>query len=251
MLRVFICEDDGSQRLQLEEFVNDFILIEHYNMELAFSTADPIALLENVKLRPDKNNLYFLDVDLGQEMDGIALASKIREIDTFGKIVFITTHAELSYLTFRYRVEALDYIIKGNSAEVARRMKECIVLAHKHYIDDDHPKRNGYPVKIGDQIQVIPYDDIICFESHPRPHIIVLHMENRQIEFRGVLKSLAKITPDFYRCNKTVIVNVRKIRRIDKTTNEIEMVSGLIVHFTPRKYKELLELILVCDGSIL
>lgn len=47
-------------------------------------------------------------------MNGFELAQEIRKFDPRGFIIFITTHAELSYMTFTYKVEALDYIIKDD-----------------------------------------------------------------------------------------------------------------------------------------
>ena len=50
--------------------------------------------------------IYFLDVDLKSDINGIKLGSKIREKDTRGFIIFTTTHLEMSYFAFKYKVEA-------------------------------------------------------------------------------------------------------------------------------------------------
>ena len=55
--------------------------------------------------------------DLGADINGINLGEEIRQLDPTGYIIFITTHAELSHLTFKYKVEALDYIIKDDFSE--------------------------------------------------------------------------------------------------------------------------------------
>ena len=247
MIHIFICEDDRKQREYLETIVQNFVLIEHYNMELALSTDNPTDLLDYLEKHPSKNNLYFLDVDLQHEIDGIALAAKIRDWDTFGKIVFITINSELSYLTFQYQVEAMDYILKDKPEEIPKRVKKCIDLAHTRYLDDDHPKRSGFQIKVGDQIQIIPLKDILFFESHPTlPHKIILHTENKQIEFRDSMSATAeKAGPDFYRCDKSFIVNIRNIVNVDSSTREITMKGGETIFASVRKVKELIGLIAI------
>lgn len=120
MLSVFVCEDDKIQREKLEKIIRNVIMIEELEMEFTLSTGDIKELLELVK-KLEPIGLYFLDVDLQQELNGIELASEIRKYDTFGKIVFLTSHTELMPLAFQYRVEALDYIIK--SEEEAMRLR--------------------------------------------------------------------------------------------------------------------------------
>ena len=62
-------------------------------------------------------------------MSGLELAVKLREYDPRGFIVFITAHDDMMFETFRYRLEALDYIVKGAPAMMAARAKfYCITL---------------------------------------------------------------------------------------------------------------------------
>ena len=116
MLSVFVCEDDKIQREKLEKIIRNVIMIEELEMEFTLSTGDIKELLELVK-KLEPIGLYFLDIDLQQELNGIELASEIRKYDTFGKIVFLTSHTELMPLAFQYRVEALDYWTDVNKVD--------------------------------------------------------------------------------------------------------------------------------------
>ncbi|MFR8960479.1 MAG: response regulator, partial [Enterococcus faecalis] len=131
MISIIICEDDWRQRQMLETYVKNYIMMESLDMELVFSTGNPLEVLEFVKSQSRIIGLYFLDVDLQHEMSGLTLAAKIRDYDNLGKIVFVTTHGELSYLTFTYKVEALDYIIKDNKEHLQQKICENIQLAHE------------------------------------------------------------------------------------------------------------------------
>jgi len=102
----------------MESIVRKHIATEDVEMELVLSPACPADVLGYVGKHPDTNGLYFLDIGLQHEMNGIKLATKNREIDTNATIVFVTTHEELSHLVFRYKIEALDYI---TSSKTGRR----------------------------------------------------------------------------------------------------------------------------------
>ena len=132
MLNVFICEDNTIERNKFEKIIKDIIMIENLDMDVSLSTGNPEDILSYL----DNNSvsgLYFLDIDLKNKINGLKLAEKIREYDPRGFIVFVTTHTEMSYLTFIYKVEAMDYIIKDNYPNIRKRIHECILNANKKF----------------------------------------------------------------------------------------------------------------------
>ena len=229
ILSVFICEDRRAQREFIEKTVTEYVPSEDCEIELAISTDDPTELLTYVETNPKKNSLYLLDVDLQHEIDGIALAKKIREHDVFGTIVFVTTHAELSYLVFRNRIEAMDYIIKDKAEDVAKKIRECIDLTYSR-CKKSTKEAEYFQVKSSMGIQRIPIDDIMFFESYHVPHKLILHTQNELIEFRGALKEVIKISPVFFRCHKSYIVNTKNVKRVQRVgkVGEAEMINGAI-----------------------
>ncbi|GGO06589.1 LytR/AlgR family response regulator transcription factor [Saccharibacillus kuerlensis] len=239
MLSVFICEDDSKQRERLEKIVADHIMIEALDMELVHTTGDPTSVLDYLDRHPKTTGLYFLDVDLKHEMSGIALASEIRERDNSGKIVFVTTHGELSYLTFIYKVEAMDYIIKDRSDEIERKVRECMVVACKRHLIDGGAQPRRFKIKVGEKTRSIDYQDIMFFESSSVPHKIILHMDNSQLEFYGSIKELEELGGSFYRCHKSYVVNKNNIKSIDRVKREIEMVNEEICLVSVRALKGL------------
>jgi len=242
-LSIFICEDDLAQRQTLEKIIRDYIMIEDLALEIVLITANPMDILNYLEENPKTIGLYFLDVDLGHEVTGIGLATKIREIDDLGKIVFVTTHGELSYLTFMYKVEALDYIVKDNPGGIRQRVRDCIKIAYERYLNDKNPEKKIYRVKVGDRVLAIDRDEIMFIESSDVPHMLILHLDNSQIEYYGSLKEVEEALPMFYRCHKSYVVNPRNIKEIYKSTNEVEMVNEEICLVSVRKMKGLTGLI--------
>ncbi|EUJ30997.1 putative 2-components response regulator protein [Listeria floridensis FSL S10-1187] len=227
MLPIFICEDNKIQRERLEKNIEDFIMLEHYDMELVKASADPNEILEAVK-EQNSLGLYFLDIDLQQpELNGFELAKEIRKLDPRGFIIFITTHAELTYLTFTYKVEALDYIIKDNISEVKERVHACLDSVQQRLLDD-REMENYFTFHVTEK-KVIheKIDDILFFETSSKIHKIVMHGKNRQIEFYAKMKQIEKLLGEpFYRCHRSFLVNKNNISEVDVTNGTITMSNG-------------------------
>lgn len=239
MLHVIICEDDSRQLQRMEDIILRYIMIEELDMELAIATENPDKVLDYVQKNPNQQRLYFFDVDLQHEISGLTLAAEIRKFDDTGKIVFVTTHGELSYLTFTYKVEAMDYIIKNSQKEVERRVRECIDLAIQRYLMDKESFGKRFKVKVADTIRSIPYEDIMFFESSPSPHRVILHMKNRQIEFYGSIRDLEEKDSCLYRCHKSYVVNRNNILKINQTERVAEMINGEEVLISVRAMRSL------------
>lgn len=242
ILSVYICEDDIKHRKRMEKIVNDYIALHDYDIKIVMSTGNPTELLEYVEQNPDKQALYILDVDLQHEMNGIVLASKIRASDAYGKIIFVTTHAQLSYLTFRYRVEAMDYIIKGNDKDIEKDVQECIEAVYTLHLNDKPPEKRGYQVTVGKRVELIPFDEIMFFESCTSTlGKIILHTKTRRIEIYSSLKSVENISPDFFRCHQSFVVNMKNIKSVDKQKKIAAMSDGATVFVAVRKLSEFLK----------
>lgn len=226
MLKVFICEDNKEQRERFSKIVQDIILIENYDIELGLVTSDPNELINYID-NNDLSGLYFLDIDLKSEINGIELATKIRKYDPRGFIVFITTHAEMSYLTFMYKVEAMDYIIKDNYNNIRERIQQCIADAHTKYSAKSNELQKIFTIKSDDKIVNIEYRKILFFETSPTIHKVIVHAVDRQIEFYAKMKEIeGKLDDRFYRCHKSFIVNKDNIKEIDVNNRCIYMTNG-------------------------
>ncbi|PFN36595.1 LytR/AlgR family response regulator transcription factor [Bacillus thuringiensis] len=241
MLKIFVCEDDERQLNDIVDIIKKYIYMQDYDIEFEMATSNPDEILNHIQ-NNQTTGLYFLDVDLKHEINGIALGAKIRKYDSSGKIVFITTHAELAYLTFLYKVEAMDYIPKDDMLHYKGKIRECIDVAHERHLNDIAPQKKAFIVKTGDKQIKINIDDIQFIESSTTPHKLVLHMENRQIEFYGKIKEMDKISQDFYRCHQSYVVNINNIEEIKQKDREIIMKDGEVCYSSTRYLKGLLKL---------
>ena len=55
---------------------------------------------------------------------------KFESMIPIGNIIFVTSHSELTYLTFVYKVSAMDFIFKDDPNQLKTRIIDCIETAH-------------------------------------------------------------------------------------------------------------------------
>ena len=239
MLDIFVCEDNAAQRRAIVQTIQNTVLIEELDMQLVLDTEDPYALLEKVKTSQN-TGIYFLDIDLSCNMNGMKLAQQLRLFDPRGFIIFITAHSELSYMTFQYRVEAMDFVLKDNPAEAKVKIRECLLDAMERYMLQTHKTHKVYTIEVGERKISIDYDDILFFETSNNIHKIILHAKDRQIEFSGTMKELTgTLDSNFARCHRSFLVNKNNINEIDAKNRIIYFTNGETCLMSTRMMKGL------------
>ena len=238
MLNIFVCEDDSAQRKNIVQIIKNTILIEELDMRLVLDTPNPYELLEAVRTSQN-TGIYFLDIDLKCYMNGMKLAQQIRMFDPRGFIIFVTSHSELSYMTFQYRVEAMDFVLKDNPAEAKVKIRECLLNALERYTLQTNKTHKVYTIEIGERKITVDYNDILFFETSGNIHKVILHAKDRQIEFSGSMKELEKILDDnFVRCHRSFLVNKNNIQEVDTKNRIIYFANGETCLMSLRMMKE-------------
>lgn len=237
---IVICEDDLAQLENIKRIIENYAMMEENGMKVVLATTNPtdvVTFLENKKA-----DCYFLDIDLKHEMTGIALGSKLREKDPIASLVYITTHAEMSFLTFIYKLAALDFIIKDHPDTVKDKLLSTLKEAHRRYVKiGEQDSIQKLQIKTNGRTHNIDFHDIYFFEASSDSHKIVLHLENEHMEFYGRLKNYDGIHTDFYRCHKSFIVNKTKILNIDSKERAIFLDNGEVCYASARLIKGLMK----------
>ena len=246
MLKIFICEDNAEHLQNIKKHIDNYVLIEDLDMKVAYAETSPHGLLkyfEDSEKKSEKfTGLYFLDIDLNCDIDGIKLADKIRQYDPRGFIVFVTADAKSHLLTFEYKIEAMDYIVKGDD-NFKVRIRECIKNAYNRYnskIINALQTNFVFELSKGHTIS-IDTANILYFEtSQDKPHNLNIYTKESKHQFRGSLKVIAKkLDKHFFRCHRSYIVNTKKITLFDSTINQITLENGAILDVSDKYIKEL------------
>lgn len=228
MLNIYICEDNEKQREKIQQLVMNAMDMEELDMNLEMVTDNPMNVLEHVQMKKE-NGVFFLDIDLQHKMNGLELAKQIRKYQPRCYIIFITSHSEMSYMTFTYKVEAMDYIIKDDYHEMKNRIFQCLLQAYKLDTQNEiEDMAKTFSVKVGSKVQSVMIDDILFFEMSTTPHKLILHTKTAVIEFVGKMKDLEKeLASCFYRCHRSFIVNKNNIETVDEANNVIKFKGGM------------------------
>ena len=239
MLDIFVCEDNAAQRRTVVNIIQNTVLIEGLDMQLTLDTGDPYMLLEKIRISQN-TGIYFLDIDLNSSMNGMKLAQQIRLYDPRGFIIFITAHSELSYMTFQYRVEAMDFVLKDNPAEAKVKLRECLLHAMERHTLQTNKTHKVYTLEVGGRKISVDYEDILFFETSSNIHKVILHAKDRQIEFPSTLKELTGVLDsNFVRCHRAFLVNKNNIKEVDTKNRIIHFANGETCLMSTRMMKGL------------
>lgn len=239
MLEIFVCEDDLQQKYEIDTIIENYLMMMDYDAKFTLSTTNPYDILDKISTEKTEG-LYFLDIDLNSNINGIELGVEIRDLDPNAKIVYITSHAELTYLTFVYKVEAMDYMPKGARIDLKSRIIECIDVAMSRHLNSNNSDEEQIFIKCGESDIKLIVDDILFFESSTIPHKIVVHLDNRMLEFYGKIKDIEKINENFIRCHKSYIVNKKNIKKIDRQKRVAIMLNEEKCLISTRYMKDLI-----------
>ena len=243
MIDIFICEDNKKQLDLFTTYISNLILIEGFDMKIVQATSDPHQLLKEI-LTAENTGLFFLDIDLRSDMNGLTLAQRIRQIQPRCFIVFITSHSEMSFLTFQYKAEALDFIVKDSAEHIKSKIHECLLDVNSKYTSSNNNVTRTFTINQSDKRIVIDYNDIIFFETSNNIHKIILHARKRVIEFTGQLKDIEQqLDYRFYRCHTSYIINKDNITDIDFKELLVHMNNGETCPVSVRKKKGLKKLV--------
>ena len=214
MLEIYICEDEANIRKKMAKVIGDFALVSELDTELVLTTGNPSLILDSYK---NTNNpvLFFLDIDLGTEMNGIELAEKIRAENKEAFLVFFTTKSEMAPLTFKYQLEALEFITKDDAEEEIRKR---IINSIKTAVTRSTKSSSGkiYQIKHDDKLIMLPMNDILYIETTPIRYKLNLHTTRRRLTISGELKKIeGELDDSFIRIHQSYLVNRNQIMTID------------------------------------
>ena len=224
MLDIYVCEDNKGHLELVSTFIADYCLIRNEDAKVVLATPSPDEVLAHYK-KSKNPALFFLDIALGAEMNGIGLASEIRKLGGKATIVFLTVHPEMVFLTYQYKVEALDFIVKGTPEDIKDRVRSCIETTIARNVNIKQAKT--LQIKVYDKVIFLNMDEIICIETTALRNKLRLYTMERRLEFNGDLKTVeAQLDDHFIRCHRSYIINREKIARIDKKNNTVMMINN-------------------------
>lgn len=225
-LRVIICEDDIVQR----QFIKNEILINasfHFpSVEVVLAASNGEEVISYIKKNPA--DCYFLDIELEGNMNGLELASLIRDRDPLANIIFLTTFADKLKLTFIYKIAAMDYIVKSADKEyLSLSIIDALRTAYERYIFlGQKSDLKVLQIKVGKSIKNIKFEDIYYFETSSTAHKIKIYSKNGIYEYYGKLKDMERLDERFCRCHNSYLINIDHVMQFTPKSRLLVMSNG-------------------------
>lgn len=229
---IVICDDDGEEL----ERIRQICLEQCSEQDDIYTYADSKELYKRLKEHEWRVDLFILDIEM-PGVDGITLKQQISAMHKDTNIVFLTNHSEIMDKAFgRYVigfVEKRDY-----KQRICDYIEEVRQQTHQHIC-----------MVIGDSggVHEIDQREIIKIEAkHVYSEVERSlyyngdkeRMENAIQEYRISLNRWEELLDmeEFYRINRSLIINFRYIRRINDR-NELEFMDGRTYEIPIKKRK--------------
>ena len=241
---IIMCEDNQIQLQQLDTLVENYILFHSDLFKVELTASKPQQVIDYLDQSEPQNGIYFLDIDLKAEIDGIQLAAIIRKKDVQAEIIFVTTHDELAPLTLKRKVAALDFIEKDQPLEDYRQEIYDTLDYAKQIIDETRTvQKKGFSFEVGSQVYNLDKSEVIFLEASDIPHRLNLDSTNGKFEFYGKLTELEKKYPFLFRISRSCLINPENIHHVDFSIREIGFSDGTTKKFSIGKSKKLKNII--------
>ncbi|MBR6623938.1 MAG: response regulator transcription factor [Ruminococcus sp.] len=222
-MRIAVCDDNQLDRDIIKDFLHTYMTEK--------SIPNTITEYENgMNLIYDIEegryyDMVFLDIFMDQIL-GMDIARKLRNVGYTGNIVFLTSTAE--FAVDSYEVEASGYLLKPHDYEKLCGLLNRII---------DRTNIGHFQVSVRNTIYSIPFGEIVYVES--RNNICILHRSDGS-EYT-IYKKLSEVELQlnesrFLRCHQSYLVNMSYISKAD---SQFELTTGDVVLIRQRSQKEI------------
>ncbi len=228
-MKILICDDEAKQCELLAE-----LLREQIRGKVGIDTASSREEMQTLLDKQDYS-VIFMDIELGEDVNGIELAKEIKERRSGCSIVFITGYIRYCEDIFYAGPDAL--MLKPFSEENVKRVLE--IIRRKKELSD------SVSIAVGKrQLEKISLDNISYIETKAR-YLIFHDSDYRQAyRFYDIKMSdiAEKMPANFLWCHKSFFVNIDFVTGIERF--KFRMKGGNEIPISQKRYPETKKLFL-------
>ena len=225
-MNIVICDDEAVYRKSIHDNILDWdSRNDHAGSVSVREFASSEDLLE-AWANGFRADLLILDIKMPQELSGLEVARKIRNMDSDVLIAFITNYVD--YACEGYEVDAVRYILKPVKQE---SVFECLDMSWKRcrmfHADSLTVQSGGCAFRVSPRR--ITYIEV-------RGHVVTIHMSDREsAQTYGNLAEILRKLPSemISQCHKSYAVNVMYISMM--RPDGITLTDGAVIPMG-RKY---------------
>lgn len=204
MYKVAVCDDELIVAEKIEYMAKEILkeMTGDFSVDI-FTKGEEI--INRLKEESTAYHIVLLDIIM-DGIDGVRVATELRENGINTTIVFITSAAEFAIKG--YEVQAFRYLLKPLNND---ELRKTLMLDYKHNYE------NKYLSLIrGAEVRKIPVDDIFYVEISGRK--IAIHLLDDIIYYSEKLSDFQHYLPcdNFIRCHRSFIINISKVSMVKR-----------------------------------
>ncbi len=218
-VRILMIDDNQNDLLQIEKIMRDEEKKNHwmFSIECRINADDEIG----------KYDLYFLDIEI-PGTNGFAVGKYIQENDPDAEIVFISSHDE--YVFDSFRLKPLYYIRKRN-------MQEDVPYVLQYFMETHRLREMTYSYVFGNLNTDIPFSSITYFEIAGNELYMHLKTGKELKEYKTMKKLLEEIPKKpFVKVSRNFVVNISMAEKIEG--ENIILKTGEKIHISRRLFSQ-------------
>lgn len=249
MLRqIIICDDDevlvnrlkNKVEIALQNIKEDNPKYQKLKTDIKVFT-DSLRLIGYTQVTDISEAIFFLDIELDQDQNGVNIAEKIRQSNPNAQIIFVTAYDRYAPLTYRRRIGAIDYINKSEpDIEIMKRLNETLLGALENLENVENNKNSQFLYKIGRRTQTINQSDVLYIMNSSIQHKVVMLTKHGEAEFRGNVSQIKTKNSFLMQISQSCLINPENIDSIDLARKEIILDENKIVKYT-RTYNSMVK----------
>lgn len=221
--RVAVCDDSAADAGFVREILHQWAAERQVDIESErFSSA------EQFLFRWAENKDYdilLLDIEMGP-MDGVTMARQVRRENAAVQIVFITGYSD--YIAEGYEVEALHYLMKPVKGEKLFAVLDRALEKRKQ-------NERCLNLELSGEMVRIPLYEILYLDV--RQNYVTVHARAEYTVKRSLNDVAAALDERFCRVGRSMIVNLRYIRRV--TRGEVHLSDDTVLPLPRGAYEPL------------
>ena len=236
MINIAICDDVAEDAEAVENGIRAYLLERNIPWECKIYQSSRALWYE---LEDGQCfDLLFLDIEM-QELNGFALAEKIKKRFPELLILFVTVHESLVYRSFEF--QPFRFIPK-------QKMDIMLIPALKAAVEEITAREQGVYIAENQQgIEKIPFKNMVYLWKDGK-YVYIEKWDGTQCKVRKALKQIAKELPEEefvwadrgYLCNLSHIVQIRE--------NQLRLSTGAQLYIGERKQAALKKQIMTYWG---
>ena len=234
MIRIAVVDDEEKEITIISQIIDDFFNEKQLEYTLKTFTSGETLLSDELNY-----DLIFLDIQMGDGIDGIETAQKLRVINKNAALFYVTSYSD--YIRKSMTIHPFAFIVKPYSKQEIYDNLVDYLSYTKSIINRE--KQNTYQLNtIDDRVINISFQNILYFHYLDN-RIINVITDEQAVKIKDTITHLIETLDkkQFIIPNQSFIVNLNRIKEVDGKNKKLVMANGDIILISRRKYTEVFE----------